>query len=107
MSGPANWRTPPDFFEKLHAEFGFTLDAAASDENALLGRDCGYAGDHCDEHQCWTVGRYFTEEDDAISQDWTGERVWCNPPYSPASLLYAFIEKCANHGRLVASPSCS
>ena len=55
------WRTPADFFDRLHAEFGFTLDAAASADNAL----------------CVS---YFTQDDDALRQDWTGS-VWCNPPY--------------------------
>lgn len=55
-------RTPDRFFEKLDAEFGFTLDAAASDANAKCAR-------------------YFTREDDALGQDWGTERVWCNPPF--------------------------
>lgn len=29
--------------------------------------------------------RYFTKDDDALSQDWTGLFAWCNPPYSVAS----------------------
>ena len=28
------WETPQDFFDKLDAEFHFTLDAAATPENA-------------------------------------------------------------------------
>lgn len=56
-----DWTTPKDFFDKLNAEFGFTLDAAASDHNALCAR-------------------YFTEQDNGLAKDWTGT-VWCNPPY--------------------------
>lgn len=56
------WPTPQAFFDDLDREFGFTLDAAASDDNAK-------------------VSKYFTIEDDGLSQDWTGEVVWCNPPY--------------------------
>src|SRR5690349_10782386 len=55
------WETPQDFFDLLNAEFDFTLDAAATADNA----------------KCPT---YFTEADDGLAQDWTG-RVWCNPPY--------------------------
>ncbi len=55
------WRTPPDFYERLDAEFGFTLDAAASVDNAL-------------------APRFFTETVDGLRQDWNGS-VWCNPPY--------------------------
>ena len=54
--------TPQDFFDALHAEFGFTLDVAAGPDN----------------HKC---PDYFTVEDDGLMQDWHGV-VWCNPPYS-------------------------
>ncbi len=57
-----DWRTPPALFAALHAEFGFTVDAAASDANALLPR-------------------YWTAETDGLAQSWAGEVVWCNPPY--------------------------
>lgn len=55
------WATPQDFFDKLHTEFGFTLDVCASPENAK-----------CD--------RYFTKDDDGLTQDWAGA-CWMNPPY--------------------------
>lgn len=57
-----DWRTPPELFAALHAEFGFTVDAAASDENHLLPR-------------------YWTQETDGLAQSWAGEVVFCNPPY--------------------------
>lgn len=56
------WRTPPEVFNKLNKEFGFTMDVAASQENAL-----------CES--------FLTEEDDALSRSW-GAVNWCNPPYS-------------------------
>lgn len=55
--------TPPKIFEPLHAEFGFTLDAAANESNAKLPF-------------------YMTLETDGLTRPWTGWRVWCNPPYS-------------------------
>ena len=55
-------RTPPELWELLNREFGFTLDVAASEANAL-----------CD--------RFYTIDDDALTQRWPGV-VWCNPPYS-------------------------
>ncbi len=55
--------TRRDFFDPLHAKHDFTLDAAASDTNALLPR-------------------YYTRDRDGLSQPWSSERVWCNPPYS-------------------------
>jgi phage N-6-adenine-methyltransferase len=62
--GTNDWRTPRSFFEKLHAEFRFEVDAAASSTNAMLPF-------------------YWTVEDDALAQDWAtvGGAVWCNPPY--------------------------
>ena len=57
-----DWRTPVDLFAALHREFAFTVDAAASERNALLPR-------------------FWTRESDAFLQDWRGERVFCNPPY--------------------------
>ena len=57
-----NWATPQDFFDELKKEFDFTLDPCASEEN----------------HKC---EKYFTKEDDGLSQDWGGDCVFCNPPY--------------------------
>lgn len=66
------WQTPPDLFDALNREFRFTLDAAASEENAL-------------------APTYFTEEDDALSKTWTGT-VFCNPPYGPG--IGKWVKKC-------------
>lgn len=55
------WATPADFFACVDAEFGFTLDVCALQENAK-----------CE--------RYFTPETDGLSQEWRGV-CWCNPPY--------------------------
>ena len=59
------WGTPQALFDKLHAEFDFTLDVAASKLN----------------HKC---ERYFTKEQDGLKQDWAGERCFMNPPYGYA-----------------------
>lgn len=58
-----NLSTPPEVFDPLNERFGFTLDACALTNNAKLPR-------------------FFTPEQDGLSQPWTRERVWCNPPYS-------------------------
>ncbi len=50
-------------FAPLHERFRFTIDAAASKENARLPR-------------------FWTADDDALTKSWHGHRVWCNPPYS-------------------------
>lgn len=67
-------RTPSSLWLPLHDEFHFTLDAAASAENAKCA-------DYC------------TVEDDGLAQSWRGQRVWCNPPYSNCG---AWVEKAWN-----------
>ena len=57
-----DWETPLWLFRELDNEFHFTLDAAASDDN----------------HKCQ---KYFTKKTDAIVNDWSGNVVFCNPPY--------------------------
>ena len=56
------WATPQSLFDELNAEFHFTLDPCADDIN----------------HKC---DKYYTVNDDGLVQDWSGERVFCNPPY--------------------------
>ena len=67
------WGSPPDLFEFLQWMFGFTIDLAASEENALLPR-------------------YYSLSDSALLHDWAGERAWCNPPYDYRNLT-AFTQK--------------
>lgn len=57
------WSTPQDLFDSLDKEFGFSLDACATNENT----------------KCAV---YFTPEDNALVQKWHGfKTVWMNPPY--------------------------
>jgi len=77
-SATVEWETPQDFFDALDAEFHFTLDPCSTDENAK-----------CAKH--------YTREDDGLSKDWTGETVYCNPPYGKE--MPRWIAKCAEHGR--------
>jgi len=55
--------TVPELFEPLNERYRFTIDVAAAAHNTK-----------CE--------RFYTVADDGLAQDWTGERVWCNPPYS-------------------------
>jgi len=58
------WATPQDFYDKLDRLYGpFTLDPCANAENAK-------------------TANYFTEADDGLAQDWSGNVVFCNPPYN-------------------------
>ena len=58
----SDWSTPQELFDKLNAEFNFTLDVCASDWNAK-----------CE--------KYFTEEDNALKQNWGKNVCFMNPPY--------------------------
>ena len=77
-SNRMDWETPDDLFEKVNAEFRFTLDAASSHENAK-----------CEKH--------YTKQEDGLSKNWGGETVWVNPPYGKE--LPTWISKCAHEGR--------
>lgn len=68
------WETPQAFFDQLNAEFCFSLDACALPWNAK-----------CE--------RYYTPEQDGLSQIWTGV-VWCNPPYGRK--IGKWVEKAAS-----------
>ena len=48
------WATPQVFFDQLNAEFHFTLDPCANDDN----------------HKC---AKYYTEQQDGLAQDWGGK----------------------------------
>ena len=75
-SNTVEWETPQDFFESLNDEFHFTLDPCSTDENAK-----------CEKH--------YTKEQDGLAQDWTGETVFCNPPYGRE--MVKWIRKCYEH----------
>ena len=61
------WATPQAFFDKLNAEFHFSLDACATSENTKVP--------HC----------FIDPDEDALLTPWfgrtAGNRIWCNPPY--------------------------
>jgi phage N-6-adenine-methyltransferase len=73
-----DWETPQALFDALDEEFGFELDAAASPDNAKC------------KH-------FFTEDEDALTQDWSAyDAVWCNPPYGRG--IGDWMIKCAREG---------
>ena len=57
------WSTPQDLFDALDNEFHFTLDPC-----------CTPATAKCD--------KYFSITENGLLQDWSGDTVFCNPPYS-------------------------
>lgn len=76
-SASEEWATPQTFYDELNAEFGFTLDPCATDEN----------------HKC---ENYFTRDQDGLKMDWGGQRVFCNPPYGRK--LKEWVAKCYSEG---------
>lgn len=60
-SSSSEWETPQEFFEQYNRVFHFELDVCARSENAKCRR-------------------YFTPEQDGLSQEWRGT-CWMNPPY--------------------------
>ncbi|REI09518.1 DNA N-6-adenine-methyltransferase [Staphylococcus felis] len=59
------WTTPQELFDYLNDIYGFTLDPCSDGINAKCSK-------------------YFTENDDGLSQDWSNEIVFMNPPYGRA-----------------------
>lgn len=74
MSTHDDWETPAALFEALNERYSFTLDPCATDENAKCAK-------------------YYTAQDDGLSQSWAGEVVFCNPPYGRQ--IGRWVEKCA------------
>lgn len=72
------WSTPQEFFDVLDAEFHFTLDPCATSEN----------------HKC---AKYFTPQEDGLAQDWSGNVVFCNPPYGKE--ISKWVRKCYEESR--------
>lgn len=57
------WETPDYFFNLLDEEFKFTLDPCATKDNTKCKK-------------------FYTKEQNGLNQDWKGERVFVNPPFS-------------------------
>lgn len=75
------WGTPASIFDPLHAEFSFTVDAAASAENAKLPT-------------------FWSRENDALTRAWYGT-IWCNPPFARAEEFVRKAEFEARIGRAI------
>lgn len=61
-SNTNEWGTPQKLFEILNEEFHFTLDPCSNNEN-------------------YKTGKHYTIQENGLLQDWSGERVYMNPPY--------------------------
>lgn len=76
-----NWQTPRPLFDHYDRLFGFTLDAAASVSNHLTDYYC-VSPDDWDFIQAEGTIYDGIVGYNGLAYDWTGERVWVNPPYS-------------------------
>lgn len=83
MARRDDWETPQKLFDYLDSVFDFTLDAAASKENAK-----------CD--------KYYDERADGLTKPWD-RSTFCNPPYSKDR---EFAVKADIEWRTVANCSC-
>ena len=72
-SNTVEWATPKAFFDELDKEFHFTLDPCCTIQN----KKCK---------------KYYTKEDNGLSKNWSGETVFCNPPYGRE--IVDWVKKC-------------
>lgn len=77
-SASNEWATPQAFFNALDAEFHFTLDPCATAENAKCKN-------------------FYTIEDDGLTKNWGGQKVFCNPPYGRE--IGKWVKKCWEESR--------
>ena len=84
-STSSEWQTPHAFYDKLDATFSFDLDPCATPLTAK-----------CE--------KYFTPKENGLLQDWSGHRVFMNPPYGRGVdkwLKKAFEESATPHTTVV------
>jgi site-specific DNA-methyltransferase (adenine-specific) len=72
------WATPAATYAALDAEFRFNLDPCSTHENAKCKR-------------------HYTKEDDGLTKDWGGHRVFCNPPYGRE--IGKWVKKCSEEAK--------
>lgn len=77
MSKTPEWATPQSLFDELDREFHFTLDPAATKENAKCKK-------------------FYTSKENGLDQTWSGECVFLNPPYG--RVIGKWVEKAAMGG---------
>lgn len=61
------YETPPELFDVLNREFGFTLDVCSTPANAKCKK-------------------FFTVRENGLAQPWTPATCWMNPPYGDQAI---------------------
>lgn len=79
-----DWETPWPLFSRYHEIHAFTVDACALPHNAKCPR-------------------FYSPEQNGLTQDWSNERVWLNPPYGRAIApwMQKAHEEASRNGALV------
>lgn len=77
-SQTCEWATPKKTFDELNLEFNFTLDPCCNSDNKK-----------CE--------KFFTKEDNGLVQDWSGNIVFCNPPYGRE--IKHWVKKCSEESK--------
>lgn len=75
------WYTPPEVFDPLHSEFGFTLDVCAAGPQAAR------------------LPNFLSPADNGLTLSWRPYRCWMNPPYGRA--IVPWVKKAAEAATLV------
>lgn len=78
-----HWETPPEVFDPLHREFGFTVDVCARATSAKVPRFFAEPGPWAGSEGCAAI--------DGLRQSWAGEVAWMNCPYGAE--IYAWTRK--------------
>lgn len=74
-----DWATPQHFFDQLEEKFGkFTLDPCANQSN-------------------YKVKNRFTAKENGLERDWSGHKVFMNPPYG--RVIKDWIKKAYHEGQ--------
>lgn len=100
-SAKDDWGTPQAFFDKINAKYGFTLDAAASHDNAKC--NMYYTEEGLFKHH-GTVWLSILTGLTGPWKTWT----WCNPPYGRGLkdwVAKAYTEMCHGRGSVLLIPA--
>lgn len=82
-SNTVEWATPQNLFDQLNLEFGFDIDVCATKQNSKCSK-------------------FYTLEDDGLSQEWKGV-CFMNPPYGKEIEKWCkkAYEESRNYARIV------
>lgn len=96
--GSGEWRTPPDLFARLDQRYRLGYDAFASHKNHVLPMYSTVEGTFNQQGWCscsepkWCASYGFMGDTDGLTHDWSGLRVFMNPPFTRGFIEQA-VEK--------------